>query len=374
MIDHNIYGIDINKTTPEVRARIRKQISAPDPDRKELHLLDKVEPALQRFVIPESAGTMLGVLYIFHLWATLVLCPTSARPDLHISIPTACLVILLALFLGWADDVLEVRWREKVAYSLISTIPMLLVYNGPTVIVIPKPLQFLAVLGVQVFGTHLDLGPLYLCYMGLWCVFCTNSINILAGINGLEVGQALVIAVACLVHNLIQYHKATDEESALAPTLALLFLLPFIAVCCALWQYNRCPARWFIGDSFTYFAGTVLACTAMVGHFTKTSMLFFLPQLINFVLSLPQLMPQRLAPMVPFCKPCPRHRVPTFNPDTGLLENSGNYTLLNAYLWLFGPCTEEQLCRSLLCFQVLCCAVGFYVRYYLAALFYDLVQ
>eukprot|EP00667_Euglena_gracilis_P021225 EG_transcript_23173 len=251
---------------------------------------------------------------------------------------------------------------------------MLLVYNGPTVIVIPKPFQFLTLLGVEVFGTHLDLGPLYLLYMGLWCVFCTNSINILAGVNGLEVGQALVIAVACFVHNLIQYHKARDDAEILAPTLALLFLLPFISVCCALWRYNRCPARWFVGDSFTYFAGTVLACAAMVGHFTKTSMLFFLPQLINFVISLPQLAPQRLAPVVPFYKPCPRHRVPIFNPATGLLENSGNYTLLNVYLWLFGPCTEAQLCHGLLRFQALCCVVGFIIRYYFAGFFYDHVQ
>lgn len=32
--------------------------------------------------------------------------------------------------------------------------------------------------------------------MGLLAVFCTNSINIHAGINGLEVGQTVVIASA----------------------------------------------------------------------------------------------------------------------------------------------------------------------------------
>lgn len=32
--------------------------------------------------------------------------------------------------------------------------------------------------------------------MGMLAVFCTNSINIHAGINGLEVGQTVVISAA----------------------------------------------------------------------------------------------------------------------------------------------------------------------------------
>lgn len=31
------------------------------------------------------------------------------------------------------------------------------------------------------------LGPLYYVYMGMLAVFCTNAINILSGVNGLEV-------------------------------------------------------------------------------------------------------------------------------------------------------------------------------------------
>ena len=38
-----------------------------------------------------------------------------------------------------------------------------------------------------VLGTSVHLGFLYYVYMGLLSVFATNAINILAGINGLEV-------------------------------------------------------------------------------------------------------------------------------------------------------------------------------------------
>ena len=42
-------------------------------------------------------------------------------------------------------------------------------------------------------GSTIDLGVLYYIYMGMLAIFCTNAINILAGINGLEVGQSVII-------------------------------------------------------------------------------------------------------------------------------------------------------------------------------------
>lgn len=41
----------------------------------------------------------------------------------------------------------------------------------------------------QGHGAILELGVLYLVYMGALSVFCTNAVNIYAGINGLEAGQ-----------------------------------------------------------------------------------------------------------------------------------------------------------------------------------------
>ncbi len=48
------------------------------------------------------------------------------------------------------------------------------------------------------------IGILYYAYMSLVAVFCTNAINILAGVNGLEVGQSIVIAISILIFNLIE--------------------------------------------------------------------------------------------------------------------------------------------------------------------------
>jgi UDP-N-acetylglucosamine--dolichyl-phosphate N-acetylglucosaminephosphotransferase len=69
-------------------------------------------------------------------------------------------------------------------------------------------------------------------------------------------------------------------------------------VCC-----NRYPSRVFVGDTFCYFSGMTFAVVGILGHFSKTMLLFFLPQVANFVYSVPQLF---------HLVPCPRHRLPRF--------------------------------------------------------------
>lgn len=38
-------------------------------------------------------------------------------------------------------------------------------------------------------------GMVYMVYMGMLAVFCTNAVNIYAGINGLEAGQVEVLVI-----------------------------------------------------------------------------------------------------------------------------------------------------------------------------------
>lgn len=48
------------------------------------------------------------------------------------------------------------------------------------------------------------VGILYYVYMGMLAVFCTNAINILAGINGIESGQALFISGSIIIFNVLE--------------------------------------------------------------------------------------------------------------------------------------------------------------------------
>lgn len=61
---------------------------------------------------------------------------------------------------------------------------------------------------------------------------------------------------------------------------------------------------------------------------------------------------------------------PSLNEKTGLLFNSGNYTVINLYLYIFGPTNEGVLTRNLLIFQCLCSALSFFVRYKLSTYLY----
>ncbi|KAK5954996.1 tunicamycin resistance protein [Knufia fluminis] len=229
--------------------------------------------------------------------------------------------------LGLADDILDLRWRHKFFIPAVASLPLLIVYYvdfGVTSVVVPNALIRYMPQGVRI----INLGVFYYAYMSALSIFAPNSINIFAGINGIEVGQSLVIA-GLLVFNSSLYlvpfpgnpvltndansttyiaHPATDSH-----LLALYILLPFIAVSLALYIHNRYPARVFVGDTYCYVAGMTFAVVAILSHFSKTLLLLLIPQIFNFIYSTPQLF--KLVP-------CPRHRLPRFNARTGLLEPS----------------------------------------------------
>ncbi|VDM76033.1 unnamed protein product [Strongylus vulgaris] len=216
--------------------------------------------------------------------------------------------ICTAILLGFADDVLDLKWRHKLAFPTLSSLPVLMVYylarlfssvlslstsvsyffdvissspGGSTTVVIPLTIRTLLAPFVpswifQTVPSTINIHYLYYVFMCMVVVFCTNAINILAGINGLESGQALVIASSVVVFNLIQVNRVEDQHWD--HMLSLYFLIPFLACTLALYQFNKYPARVFVGDTFCYWAGMTLAVVSILGHFSKTMILFLIPQ------------------------------------------------------------------------------------------------
>lgn len=181
-------------------------------------------------------------------------------------------------------------------------------------------------------------------------------------------------------------------------------ILPFLAVNVALLRLNWFPSKVFVGDTFCYFAGMTFAVVAIVGHFSKTMWLLLLPQVLNTIYSLPQLLK---------IVPCPRHRLPGFDLAQGHVTNSymefkpeelktagraciwllkrfklarvhppsedgtvrvSNLTLINFMLYILGPCREDVLCVRLLAFQACCSILCFVIRFGLSGFLYDTVQ
>jgi len=313
---------------------------------------------------------------------------------------SALLSVCFMLFLGFTDDVLDWPWRYKLFLPTIASLPLLCCYNGSTSIIVPIHLRsflmhngsltvfgrllcYFVVVDTNAAGAVVNLGLWYLLYMGMLAVFCTNAINIYAGINGLEAGQSYVIGCSVLFHNLIEIQsESLAKENHL---FSAMVMLSFVGVTIALLKHNWYPASVFVGDTFCYFAGMTFAVVGILGHFSKTLLLFFIPQILNFLWSTPQLFK---------FVPCPRHRLPRYNPDTGLMEYStftckpheykwlkigvskdgtevANMTMINMALQIFGPMNERTLCVLLLGFQVLSCTFGFIVRYRLAQVLFD---
>jgi UDP-N-acetylglucosamine--dolichyl-phosphate N-acetylglucosaminephosphotransferase len=195
-----------------------------------------------------------------------------------------------------------------------------------------KLMCYFIVVDEKADGAIVNLGLWYLLYMSMLAVFCTNAINIYAGINGLEAGQSYVIGCAVLLHNLIEIQaNSLSKEHHL---FSAMVMLSFIGVTLALLKHNWYPASVFVGDTFCYFAGMTFAVVGILGHFSKTLLLFFIPQVINFLYSTPQLF--KLVP-------CPRHRLPRFNPKTGLMEPSTFECKPGQFRWLKKNPNDTQI-------------------------------
>lgn len=305
------------------------------------------------------------------------------------------LLSLQSMFiLGVADDLFDIRWRNKFFLPAIAAIPLLIVYFvdfGVTYVTVPNFLR-------DQLGDVVDIGSLYYVYMAAVAIFCPNSINILAGVNGIEVGQSLVIGVSILINDFLYilrpYHPAADSH-----LLSAYLLIPFLGVTIPLLYHNWWPAQVFVGDTYCYIAGMVFAVTGILGHFSKTILLFFIPQIFNFLYSAPQLFK---------VVECPRHRMPKFNTETGLLEPSkvefkvapsptlckiftaleklkllgvhrsekgnivavSNLTLINLVLVNTGPMREDNLTKMLMCMQFGFCICALVARHSIATLIF----
>lgn len=137
---------------------------------------------------------MPATLYLITIVVTQLVYAKTAF-DQH-QFNAAAFSICFMTLLGFADDVLDLKWRYKLVLPFVAATPILVAYSGITMIVVPKPFR-------ELLGMTLELGALYKVYMSMLSVFCTNSINIYAGLNGLEVGQSIIIGCAALTHNFI---------------------------------------------------------------------------------------------------------------------------------------------------------------------------
>jgi UDP-N-acetylglucosamine--dolichyl-phosphate N-acetylglucosaminephosphotransferase len=170
-------------------------------------------------------------------------------------------VVLFAASIGFLDDVLG--WKKG---GLPKRIRILLLFF------VAIPLMVINVGEANVMGINFGiLYPLLLIPLGI--VGATATFNFLAGYNGLETSQGILVLLGLTVVN---FFVGNWWLSLISATM--------VAALLGFYFFNKYPAKAFPGDILTYSVGALIACIAILGNIEKIALFFFIPYILETIL------------------------------------------------------------------------------------------
>ncbi|MEK6945737.1 MAG: glycosyl transferase family 4 [Nanoarchaeota archaeon] len=173
--------------------------------------------------------------------------------------------VLISAIVGLMDDLLG--WKKGLSKKIrliviaFAAVPLMVVNAGIDSVGLP-------IIGGVNFGL---LFPLVIIPLGI--VGATTTFNFLAGYNGLESSQGILILGALALATYI------TGNSWVA-----IICLCGVAALSAFYIFNKHPADIFPGNILTYLTGTMIAAVAIVGNVEKIAIIFFVPYIIQTVL------------------------------------------------------------------------------------------
>jgi len=169
------------------------------------------------------------------------------------------LVGLVDDLLGWKHGGLSPRFR--VFLALIASIPLVVINVGEHTMSFPLIGQ-------------INLGWIYpVILVPLAIAGTTTTYNFLAGFNGLEAGQGIIILSFL---SFIAYITGSPWLTIVGLTM--------VASLIVFYAYNRYPAKVFPGDILTYSVGALIGIMAILGNFEKIALFVFIPYLFETIL------------------------------------------------------------------------------------------
>jgi UDP-N-acetylglucosamine--dolichyl-phosphate N-acetylglucosaminephosphotransferase len=168
---------------------------------------------------------------------------------------------LLVAGVGFIDDLLGWRkgglsMKSRIILVLFSAIPLMVINAGES-----------TMLGIN-FGIFY---PLFFIPLGI--VATTTTFNMVAGFNGLEASQGIILLSAL---SLVLYLTGNPSFS-LVVLISIFALIPF-------YLYNMNPAKVFPGDVLTYSIGALIGISAILGNIEKIAIFFFIPYILEVIL------------------------------------------------------------------------------------------
>jgi UDP-N-acetylglucosamine--dolichyl-phosphate N-acetylglucosaminephosphotransferase len=172
-------------------------------------------------------------------------------------------VILIIAFIGFMDDLFGWRKgglskRSRIILLIFASIPLIVINAGES-----------SMMGIE-FGLFY---PLLLIPLGIAGVSAT--FNFLAGYNGLESSQGIIILSALSVITFILGDKWLSVIG-----------LCMVASLVGFYLFNKYPAKLFPGDVMTYSVGALIAVIAILGGIEKIAIFFFIPYIMETGLKL----------------------------------------------------------------------------------------
>ena len=177
-------------------------------------------------------------------------------------------VILIFALVGFIDDVLGwtfkgLSMRFRLFLAFVASVPLVVINAGTKIIELP-------------FLGLVDLGIFYsLVLIPIGIVGAATTYNFLAGFNGLEAGQGIII-ISFL--SFVAYKTGNPGLTVVG--------LCMVASLIVFYYYNKFTARVFPGDILTYSVGALIAGMAILGNFEKIAVFVFIPYIMETFLKL----------------------------------------------------------------------------------------
>ncbi len=208
------------------------------------------------------AGFIIGVLFYIAL-KTFYFKQSEYIPEIFALIS----VILIVAFIGMIDDLLGwkigLSKRVRLFLVLFAAIPLIVINAGSSAVTLP-------------FLHKVDIGIWYLALIiPLGVVGASTTFNFLAGYNGLEARQGIIILAALGIATWLT-----------GSTWLTVITGCMIAALCAFLIFNTYPAQVFPGDVMTYSIGAFIAAIAILGNIEKFAVFIFIPNIIEIILKL----------------------------------------------------------------------------------------
>ena len=219
--------------------------------------------------VAESGGVILVFAYLLGLFFFIPFSSafvSGPNENLNLEIVGTAATVMLTAFIGFADDIYEIRWRIKVLTPLLGGVPLAVMRLGRETISTP--------FGVLDFAAFGSLGLVLFAVILLFAVTASaNGINMFAGLNGQEAGSVLIMSLALLF-----------LAFRLGKAIGYIILVPFIGALVAFLYFNWYPSRVFPGDVGTLSMGAVVACVAVLADLERAAVIMFIPYFVNAVL------------------------------------------------------------------------------------------